>query len=219
MLKWWAEARVIQTLAHIVSPHRSIASKMWDIPIYGVAYVVGLSVYWSQPWVLQKRMNRSIRCLGCGLAAAHETMSYRWGPGFSHGKGHLEHVTDTHFGNGRVQSSCPPDATNRMYQWRHGVAVPAVATITVTRGGVVAQWWKSHLRWRGRDFKPRSGRGCVTTLGNLFTPMCLHADSLRYYTGVVKLQGTFTSPIHLSTTVTCFRSDLCCVTALNVRVR
>ena len=28
-------------------------------------------------------------------------------------------------------------------------------------------------------FTSRSGRGCVTTLGKLFTPACLDADSLR----------------------------------------
>ena len=30
----------------------------------------------------------------------------------------------------------------------------------------------SDLRSRGREFEPRPGRGCVTTLGKLFTPMC-----------------------------------------------
>ena len=30
-------------------------------------------------------------------------------------------------------------------------------------------------------FEPRLERGCVMTLGKLFTPMCLDADSLRYY--------------------------------------
>ena len=32
-----------------------------------------------------------------------------------------------------------------------------------------------------REFDPRSGRRCVTTLGKLFTPIRLDADSLRYY--------------------------------------
>jgi len=39
--------------------------------------------------------------------------------------------------------------------------------------------WASDLRSRGREFRPRPRRGCVTTLGKLFTPICLHADSLR----------------------------------------
>ena len=46
------------------------------------------------------------------------------------------------------------------------------------------------LRSRGREFDPRLGRGCVTTLGKSFTPSCLDADTLRYYNRVVK-PGTF----------------------------
>ena len=46
-------------------------------------------------------------------------------------------------------------------------------------------WWRngsaSDLRSRGRKFDPRPVRGCVTTLGKLFTPNCLDADSLRYH--------------------------------------
>jgi len=46
-------------------------------------------------------------------------------------------------------------------------------------------WWQSgsmsDLRSRGREFDPRPARGYVTTLGKSFTPMCLDADSLRYY--------------------------------------
>jgi len=65
-------------------------------------------------------------------------------------------------------------------------------------GGVVNNqrlaWWRSgrasDLRSRGREFDPRPGRGCVTTLGKLFTPNCLDADTLLVYR-VVKL-GTFT---------------------------
>ena len=34
---------------------------------------------------------------------------------------------------------------------------------------------------RQRRLCPRSGRSCVTTLGKLFTPTCVDADSLRYY--------------------------------------
>ena len=30
-----------------------------------------------------------------------------------------------------------------------------------------------------QEFDPRPGRGCVTTLGKLFIPTCLDADSLR----------------------------------------
>ena len=46
-----------------------------------------------------------------------------------------------------------------------------------------AAWWRngmaSDLRSRGRGFDPRPGCGCVTTLGKLFTPNCLDADTLR----------------------------------------
>ena len=46
-------------------------------------------------------------------------------------------------------------------------------------------WWRngraSDFRPRGLGFDPRSGRSCVTTLGKLFTPTCLDAESLRYY--------------------------------------
>ena len=37
----------------------------------------------------------------------------------------------------------------------------------------MAQWWGVG----GRDLNPRPGSGCVTTLGKLFTPVCLDADS------------------------------------------
>ena len=44
-------------------------------------------------------------------------------------------------------------------------------------------WWRngraSDLRSRGREFDPRLGRGWVTTLGKLFAPNCLDADTLR----------------------------------------
>ena len=50
--------------------------------------------------------------------------------------------------------------------------------------GMVA-WWRngraSDLRSRGREFDPRPGRGCVTTLGKLFTPNCLDADTTVYW--------------------------------------
>ena len=35
------------------------------------------------------------------------------------------------------------------------------------------------MRSRGREFDPRPGRGCVTTLGKLFTPNCLDADTVH----------------------------------------
>ena len=67
--------------------------------------------------------------------------------------------------------------------------------------GEVALWRNgraSDLRSRGREFDARSGRGCVTTLGKLFTPNCLDAgcwhSSLVYR--VVKL-GTFRLPLPL----------------------
>jgi len=44
-------------------------------------------------------------------------------------------------------------------------------------------WWRngraSDLRSRGRVFGSRPGRGCVTTVGKLFTPNCLDADTIR----------------------------------------
>jgi len=44
-------------------------------------------------------------------------------------------------------------------------------------------WWRngmaSDLRSRGREFDPRPRRGYVMTLGKLFTPNCLDADTLR----------------------------------------
>jgi len=53
-------------------------------------------------------------------------------------------------------------------------------------------WWPNHrydvyerngrasdLRSRGREFDPRPGRGCVTTLGKLFAPNCLDDDNIR----------------------------------------
>ena len=56
-------------------------------------------------------------------------------------------------------------------------------------------WWRngraSDFRPRGQGFDSRSGRSCVTTLGKLFTPTCLDADSLRYYMVSLK-PGTFT---------------------------
>ena len=46
-------------------------------------------------------------------------------------------------------------------------------------------WWRngraSDFRPRGHGFDPWSGRSGVTTLGKLFTPTCLDAESLRYY--------------------------------------
>ena len=58
--------------------------------------------------------------------------------------------------------------------------------------GVV--WWRngraSDFRPRGQGFDSRLGRSCITT-GKLFTPTCLDADSLRYYTVWLK-PGTFT---------------------------
>jgi len=39
----------------------------------------------------------------------------------------------------------------------------------------------SDLRSRSPEFDGRPGRGCVTTLGKLFTTVCLDADSRRYY--------------------------------------
>ena len=54
-----------------------------------------------------------------------------------------------------------------------------------TKGGRRPGQWRSgrasDFRPRGHWFDPRSGRCCVTTRGKLFTPTCLHADSLRYY--------------------------------------
>ena len=46
-------------------------------------------------------------------------------------------------------------------------------------------WWRngsaSDFRPRGHGFDPRSGCSYVTTLGKLFTPTCLDADSLSHY--------------------------------------
>ena len=53
----------------------------------------------------------------------------------------------------------------------------------------MAQCWTSDWRPRGREFDPRPRRGCVTTLGKLFTPTCLDADSLRYCYGTVGKSG------------------------------
>jgi len=39
----------------------------------------------------------------------------------------------------------------------------------------------SDLRSVGREFDPRPGRGCVTTLGKVFTPNCLDTDTLLWY--------------------------------------
>ena len=49
----------------------------------------------------------------------------------------------------------------------------------------------SDSRSRGRGFDPRPRRYQATTLGKLFTPTCLNADSLRYYMVSLK-PGTFT---------------------------
>ena len=62
-----------------------------------------------------------------------------------------------------------------------------LAIKTALHGTVLARvaWWRngraSDFRPRGRGFDPRSERSCVTILGKLFTPMCLGAESLRYY--------------------------------------
>ena len=49
-----------------------------------------------------------------------------------------------------------------------------IQTFNGWRGGAM-------VRRRTYEFDPRPRRGCVTTLGKLFTPMCLDADSLRYF--------------------------------------
>jgi len=54
-----------------------------------------------------------------------------------------------------------------------------IANITF-RGGVVAQWQGVGLVIKRSRVRSPAGRGCVTTLGKLFTPnLCLDADTLR----------------------------------------
>ena len=80
-------------------------------------------------------------------------------------------------GSARVRAGdCRPEpapsvGTRQSESWSHGY--------------FAAAWWRngraSDMRSRGREFDPRPVRGCVTTLGKLFTPNCLDADSLRYH--------------------------------------
>jgi len=65
-------------------------------------------------------------------------------------------------------------------------------------------WWRnsraSDFRPKGQGFDSRLGRSCITTLGKLFTPTCLDADSLHYYMVSLK-PGTFTLPLFRTTQV------------------
>jgi len=66
-------------------------------------------------------------------------------------------------------------------------------------GGVVVR--ASDSRSSGRGFDPWPRRCQATTLGKLFTPTCLDADSLRYYMASLK-PGTFTFTFSTTTWLT-----------------
>ena len=69
--------------------------------------------------------------------------------------------------------------------------------MTTFRHTGVASWHNGRaldLRSTGRECDLRPARGCVTTLGKFFTSMCLDADILRYYHGLVVLPSTLPLP-------------------------
>ena len=62
--------------------------------------------------------------------------------------------------------------TRLMNKWRF-IVVLQLCSCTVTMGGSVAQWLGRWLVIESREFNSRPVRYHVTTLGKLFTPMCL----------------------------------------------
>ena len=102
---------------------------------------------------------------------------------------HLQHRKHS-WSDGRRQRSRRDDVASRAwYSAKHHAVAWCHWSPTVIRVDSLPSiwlwvaWWRngraSDLRSRGREFDSRPGRGCVATLGKLFTPNCLDANTLR----------------------------------------
>jgi len=81
---------------------------------------------------------------------------------------------------------------NQQRQSTEGITINIRRSKIVILRVVAMAWWRngraSDLRSRGREFDPRPGHGCVTTLGKLFIPNCLDSTlTLSLVYRVVKL--------------------------------
>ena len=76
--------------------------------------------------------------------------------------------------------------------WPGVYIVAVIIQQAAWRGGAVVGGRGLTIKWRSRVRSPAGARLRATTLGKLFTPICLDADALRYHNGVDK-PGTSTS--------------------------
>ena len=69
--------------------------------------------------------------------------------------------------------------TNQCASGVSGWVKKPLKSVSVSLGGVMAQLYGVRLAIKRSRVRFPARRGCVTTLGKLFAPNCLDADTLR----------------------------------------